>query len=212
MYRFLRNAALVVLICSPVLFASEIPLTADTNNTSYTWDNSSFSGNNPCTLDPIISWKLGNDEFGKALPFVMQGTLPETDPLFTQTITNNTTQTWLDWHVDIRNGTIDKLYDIVVYKKTSAGVQVSPNWDYGRDVYNAGFDDGFGAVYNGSTTAVAPGDKLFVRFRWTAAAEGTPQISQYPTYDGNYIPEPATIIFLMIGLVAFGLKSRKRTN
>ena len=132
---------------------------------------------------------------------------PELDPLVSQTVLNNSSVTWLDWHVDIKNGTISRTTDAPVVHKVEAD---SSNWEISY-IHNAGYDDGFGARWIGGNTDVEPGKRLSIRFRWSPIVLGQPvTIHQYPTDTGEFIPEPSSLMALAAGLGTFGFALYRR--
>lgn len=132
---------------------------------------------------------------------------PENDPLVSQTVLNNSSVTWLDWHVDIRNGTISRITDAPTVHKVEAD---ATNWEISY-VHNAGYTDGFGARWIGGNTDVEPTKRLSVRFRWSPDGSGLPvTIHQFPTDTGEFIPEPSSLMALAAGLGTFGAALYRR--
>jgi hypothetical protein len=132
---------------------------------------------------------------------------PEQDPLVSQTVLNSSGVTWLDWHVDIRNWLISRTVDAPRVHKVEADAS---NWEISY-IHNAGYTDGFGARWIGGNTAVATGQRLSIRFRWSPDGSGLPvAIQQYPTDTGEFIPEPSSLFALVSGLGSFGFALYRR--
>lgn len=125
-----------------------------------------------------------------------------------QTVLNNTSTAWLDWHVDILNGVIDRTeVNKPVVHKVEAD---SSNWQV-QYIHNAGYTDGFGAVWMGGSTSVGTGNSLSVRFTWRPDGSGLPvTIHQYPTSTGEFIPEPSSLLALAGSLSTLGLALYRR--
>lgn len=131
----------------------------------------------------------------------------DSDPLVTQTVLNGSGTNWLDWHVDILNGTIDR-NDAPVVHKTEAN---SSNWQI-QYLHNVGYTDGFGASWIGGSSSVGTGQHLSVRFRWTPNGQGPVTIRQYPTDTGSFIPEPSSVLALASGLASMGIAFIRRRS
>jgi hypothetical protein len=156
----------------------------------------------PCTyeLGEITwSWSAG----GIDIAVVSDANPPEgSDPRLTQTVRNQTTDVWTDWHVKVVNGTnlsaisVKKTYDYA----TNSVVNLA--WDYELESYVDGV--GFFAHLHTSgdpnnPEAIRQYDKLYVTFTYDIVEGQTASIIQYPTT--NYaIPEPSSILALFVGI------------
>lgn len=169
-------------------------------NPVFTWCTDCWVG---CSTELTLTFNGGA---GGASWYALAGE-PEGDPLVTQTILNNSQTTWLDWHVDILNGTISRTVDAPTVHKVEADAS---NWQI-QYVANPGYTDGFGARWIGGNTAVLPGQRLSIRFRWNPDGSGLPvTIRQYPTDTGEFIPEPSSLIALGTGLSSLGFAFYRR--
>lgn len=214
-YRVLAVLLLALLIGSTAQSHATASATLDplastgTWTTSYNGTNSVFTWSTDCWVDCSTELTLTFDGVvGGADWYALAGEADE-DPLVTQTVLNNSATPWLDWHVDILNGTISQIVDAPVVHKVEAD---SSNWQI-QFGHNAGYDDGFGAKWNGGNTAVGPGNHLSIRFRWSPIVLGSPvTIRQYPTDTGEFIPEPSSLIALGTGLSSLGLAFYRRRS
>jgi hypothetical protein len=213
-YRVLAVLLLALLIGSTA--QSHATGSADLQTSTGNWATSYPDGTNPVFTWSTDSWVDCATELTLTFTGVVGGTSwydlageAESDPLVTQTVLNNSETTWLDWHVDILNGTISRILDAPVVHKVEADAS---NWQISY-VHNAGYDDGFGAKWIGGNTAVGTGQRLSVRFRWTPIVLGQPvTIRQYPTDTGEFIPEPSSLIALGTGLSSLGLAFYRRRS
>lgn len=125
----------------------------------------------------------------------------ETDII--QTIRNRTQSQWTGWHVDITNGTLSNIENIVV-KNLQA-----PQLDWAVEPYASG--KGFFAhIYPGNDTQVDYLEQLYISFSYTVD-DDTQQVAirQYPTTT-NAVPEPASIAGIMMGLMGMGFGIRRK--
>lgn len=125
------------------------------------------------------------------------GPKPAGDPDVDETITNLSPWTWTDWHVSITNGVIEQA---AVQKVGGAA------WQVDIEPGGTGFDAY--VVPPGGSGEVAPGEQLYIWFRFTAQG-GDLIVDEYPT--SVYIPEPASVAGLLMGLGAV-LGLRRRTK
>ena len=205
---------LLVLLTSSVVFADGTTINAtilessgtltasydDYGNVTFIWDKNCFTGPD-CTL--IIALEFRGRPNGESW-FNLTGEKDD-DPVVQQTVKNGSQVTWLDWHVDILNGVIDRNDPPIVYK-----VNENSPWQIFW-ITNPGYTDGFGAVWVGGNSAVGPGESLFIRFRWYPDGSGLPiTIHQYPTDTGEPIPEPSSLLTTVLGLMSFGFVASRR--
>lgn len=187
--------------------------TAELTSAPGTWETT-YVGSNPvfgwtstdCWPDceAVIEVEF-NGATGGGDWFELAGAQDE-DPTVTQTVLNNSGVNWLDWHVDIRNGRIDRTVAPIVHKVQAD----ASNWTIGY-IHNAGYTDGFGAVYTGANTIVTPGQHLYIKFKWIPDGSGLPvTIHQYPTEDGEFIPEPSSLLAMVSGLGSLGFAFYRR--
>lgn len=187
----------------------------DPTGTVGTWTTGTDGNGNP-----VFTWDIADCfpgcEMTVAIDFSGEPGVPsyfslygeqENDPLVSQTVTNNSQATWLDWHVDVLNATISRTSAPVV-KKVAVGADATP-WQT-QFVHNDGYTDGFGAAWVGGGTSVAPGQRLSVKFTWTPNGQGPVTIRQYPTDTGAFIPEPSSMLALMSGLGSLGIAFIRR--
>jgi len=181
--------------------------TVGTWGTSYAGQNPIFGWNSDCwpecTATVSVDF-LGNT--GGGAWFELSGS-QEVDPTVNQSVLNSSGTAWLDWHVDILNGTIDRVAVPVVHKTES----VSSNWQIAF-LHNPGYTDGFGAKWIGDDTDVEAGKHLSIWFKWAPTGTGTVSIRQYPTDTGEFIPEPGSFMALTAGLASLGLAFYRRRN
>ena len=213
-YRVLAVLLLALLIGSTA--QSHASASADLQTSTGTWVVSYPDGTNPVFTWSTDSWVDCSTELTLTFNGVVGGSNwydlagePEEDPLVTQTVLNNSQTTWLDWHVDILNGTISRTVDAPLVHKVEADAS---NWQI-QFIHNEGYTDGFGARWMGGNTAVLPGQRLSVKFRWAPDGSGLPvSIRQYPTDTGEFIPEPSSLMALGAGLSTFGLAFYRRRS
>ncbi len=167
----------------------------------------------PCTYDLgeiTWSWSAG----GIDVAVVSDANPPEgSDPKITQTVRNQTTDVWTDWHVKVVNGTnlqsitVKKTYDYATNSVVDLAWTIDPIIQY---------TDGVGFFAHLTTTgdpnnpqAIRQYDKLYVTFTYDIVEGQTASIIQYPTT--NYaIPEPSSILALFAGIGGLIGFARKR--
>lgn len=206
-FRILAVFALALLVCSGAFAGNAQLLSENAEGWQVQYD-----GDNPVFIWSDVCWDNGEMEIalefygdtGGDSWFKLQGE-KDTDPTITQTVINSSQTTWLDWHVDILHGTIDKGTYAPIVKKVGSAT----NWDIAY-THNDGFTDGFGAAWTGGDTSIAPGESLYIKFVWVPNMQGTPSIRQYPTDTGNFIPEPSSMMALAGGLSSMGLAFIRR--
>ena len=194
--RFLLVALLVLAsaVCSPV-FAARYNCPLDAGN----WKM--IGG--ICTYDRNTSWsyKSNGEDFEELV-----GTPPLQDPRIRQNVVNNTVEDiWTDWHVAITNG--KNLRGIIVNKVEfdSKAWLIDPPIGGG-----VGFFAHVESAGPGNPMAVNPGQTLYVEFTYDVDVIGQPvSITQYPTTWWP-IPEPASIMALLMGMGAFGFGAIRR--
>lgn len=209
--RVLAVLVLALLIGSAAQSGAEA--TAELVSAPGTWETT-YVGSNPifqwtstacwpeCEAEIAIEF---NGTAGGGDWFALAGE-PDQDPTVTQTVLNNSAVNWLDWHVDILHGVIDWTAPPVVHKVEANAA----NWTIGH-VFNAGYTDGFGAVYNSANQIVTPGQHLYIKFKWIPDGSGLPvTIHQYPTEDGEFIPEPSGLLALAGGMGSLFAFYRRR--
>lgn len=212
------RAVSVLVLLLLTLFACSAAMAvqvANLNNPGSDW-TVTYEGENPIFTWSANSWQSGemyiDIEYlagpGAQNWFALSGE-KDADPLVTQTTKNGSGTTWLDWHVDILNATIDRV-DVPVVHQAGTGVDAT-NWTTSY-THNAGYTDGFGATWIGGNTSVAPNESLYIRFRWTPTGTGTVTIRQYPTDTGVPIPEPSSMIALASGIASLGFAFLRRRS
>lgn len=160
-----------------------------------TWGVCVYKVHNPWFGGDAFEWFQATDDPNSA--YAQGGQVPPEDPIVNQVFRNRTQSNWTDWHCDLTNGTITP--GSVVVKNN--GVP-DPGWVI--TYTETGF---FAETVSGSGTYVAPLGTLSVYFEYLGS--GTVTFSQYPTTTSP-IPEPASIVALMSGLVAMGFGIRRR--
>jgi hypothetical protein len=121
-----------------------------------------------------------------------------------QSVLNNTLEDiWTDWHVEITNAT--NLRGIVVYK-----VGEGTLWPYEVYTETCGFFAHVISSGPGNPMAVNSGETLYVEFTYDVA--GSPvTATQYPT-TWYPIPEPSSIMALVMGLGALGFGAIRKVK
>lgn len=129
-----------------------------------------------------------------------------TDPRVRQNIKNNTLgDVWTDWHVDIVGG--ENLRNVVVYK---VGENTLWQWEYNPS--GVGFFSHLISTGDPENPmAVHPGDWLYVEFTYDQSGPDAAIITQYPTTTYP-IPEPASMMALLMGVGTFGLAAIRRAR
>lgn len=127
-----------------------------------------------------------------------------TDPRVRQNIKNNTVgDIWTDWHVSIVGG--ENLRGISVYK-----VGENTPWAWEFNPTGVGF---FAHIFSTgdpeNPMAVRPGDWLYVEFTYDQSGTDAAIITQYPTTTYP-IPEPGSIVALLMGMGTFGFAALRR--
>jgi hypothetical protein len=203
---------LLTLVACSTAFAVQV---ANLNEPGSDW-TVTYEGDNPVFHWTAACWENGEmyldieyiGDAGGSTYFKLNGN-KDSDPLVSQSTKNGSNTTWLDWHVDVINATIDRV-DVPVVHKVGTG-DAAANWLI-QYTHNDGYSDGFGASWRGGSTSVANGQNLSVRFRWTPTG-GPVTIRQYPTDTGAFIPEPSSVLALASGLASMGLAFiRKRSS
>jgi len=162
------------------------------------WGVCVYKVHNPWFGQDPFEWTYATDDPESA--YVQGGTVPPEDPIVNQVFRNRTQNNWTDWHCTLTNGTITA-GSVKVYNE-SFGDNPLTNWNI---TYTAnGF---FAETISGSGTYVGPMGTLHVYFEYIGSGNVT--FSQYPTTTSP-IPEPASIVALMSGLVAMGFGIRRR--
>jgi hypothetical protein len=191
---FLLCALLVLaaIVCSPVL-AAKYQHQLDPDN----WQDVGGM----CTYDRDATWTYRSN--GLDVEELVGCEPPSgSDPRLSQYILNQSEDTWTDWHVEIVNGA--NLRGIKVWDS----VELTP-WVIEIYTDKLGFFAHVTTSGNpNNPMAILPGETLFVEFSYDVA--GSPvTVTQYPT-TWYPIPEPASMMALLMGIGAFGLGAIRR--
>jgi len=188
---FLLFALLVLAatVCSPVLAATyNVPLDLDK------WG---YDPDGVCTFEREAAWWMALDG---ADVEVLLPLSPEGDPRIRQQIVNQSADIWTDWHAVLVNAS--NLRGIFVWK-------IGELTPWVIDPPMGGGMGFFAHVVTGqSAMAVNPGETLFVEFTYDAIP-GPVTVTQYPT-TWYPVPEPASIMALVMGMGAFGFGAIRR--
>jgi len=156
-----------------------------------------------CTYDRDSSWAYRSNGLDEE---ELHGCMPSrvTDPRIRQNIVNNTLEDiWTDWHVLITNGT--NLRGVFVHDL----VEGTP-WVIEPYSGVCGFLAHVISTGPGNPMAVIPGETLYVEFTYDVDVIGDPvTVTQYPTTWWP-IPEPASIMALLMGIGAFAARRVKK--
>jgi len=162
-----------------------------------TWGKCVYKVHNPWFGQDPFEWTYPTDDPEYA--YYQSGSVPPEDPIVNQLFRNRTTSNWTDWHCTIIGGTI--VPDSVVVKNYQ---NQYPVWKITYNPDGSGF---YAETIAGSETYIAPGGLLSVYFEYIGS--GTVTFGQYPTTTAP-IPEPASITYLLSGLLALvGARRRK---
>ncbi|MFQ3549678.1 MAG: PEP-CTERM sorting domain-containing protein [Armatimonadota bacterium] len=159
-----------------------------------------------------FNWSYG---VGEESTWLQYGEVLAKDPWVRQTIINNTSGYWSDWHVRVIGGWID-INSIKVYNRTLGEQYGMWVWtDLGdlhyENVNGIDYLVGFDAhTIPGSGMHIVPGQRLRVEFYYEAFVLGqSVSLQQYPT-DTYPIPEPGTMAALISGLAGLGVFARRK--
>ncbi len=200
--RNIRIATLVVaLIALGVAATAQISLVVNPPET-WVWDESCWPN---CTLDLDLTWNgvaYVSSRGGDPADYSWFATGPkDIDPTVNQKIKNNSqSDEWSDWHIIILNGQITS-WNIRKWGSTIP-------WEVYHEPVTGG--DSLTAIAIPGQT-ILPGEYLQVTFVFIPIDPNSPvTIQQWPTTD--WVPEPASIAALAMGLAAMGYSIRRKLS
>ena len=199
-----------LLITATLFLCGSAALSADTTSWEWSLTDWDCSKNTIHPGVPILitewewseSWPVTSDDSPDYV-YELYGPAPDpNDPDVLQTVRNRTQTPWTDWHVSITNGTY-VAGSAVVYNNMAS----TPQWIIEPFQDGSGF---FAHVESGMDTQVDYYETIHVFFSYNIV-DPLQQVSiqEYPT-DYYPIPEPASVMGLLAGCLAFGFRMRRK--